>query len=112
MSKNIEEFVIKRINELTAARQWSYYKLSSVSGVSLSSLTGVLKTPHIPTIYTLQKICDGFGITISEFFSPFEQNSSSDFVELYNLLDKESQNLVLIYMKGLGHVPINSDENI
>lgn len=112
MSKNIEEFVIARINELMAARNWTCYKLSSMSDVSLSSLNGVLKTPHIPTIYTLQKLCNGFGISISEFFSPFEQSSSKDFVELYNLLDKESQNLVLIYMKGLGHIPINSDENI
>lgn len=44
------------------------YELSKKSGVSQSSLSTLISQGSMPKIGTLQKICDGFGITLSQFF--------------------------------------------
>lgn len=63
-----EHNVIDRINELCAARAWTYYRLAKESGIAYSTLSTTLHKSNAPSISTLIKICDGFGISLSEFF--------------------------------------------
>lgn len=61
--------VIKRISELTEERGWSTYKLAHVSGLSSSTIANIYRRNTIPSLATLETICDAFGITLSQFFA-------------------------------------------
>ena len=66
---NIGEAVRERILEL--CREWdiSINRLSSMSGVTQSTVNNIVSGRNrSTTISTIKKLCDGLGITIEEFF--------------------------------------------
>ncbi len=65
-----EREVIKKIESLCKERGWSLYRLAKESGVTYSTLCMMLRRTNAPSIYTLSRICNGFGITLSQFFGP------------------------------------------
>ena len=69
--------VIQRIDDIMKERGWSYYKLSIESGLSSSTITNIYRRNTVPSITTLEAICNAFGITLSQFFAEEE-----DFVQL------------------------------
>lgn len=69
--------VIQRIDDIMKERGWSYYKLSIESGLSSSTITNIYRRNTVPSIITLEAICNAFGITLSQFFAEEE-----DFVQL------------------------------
>ena len=65
----IGEAVRCRILQLCEERNLSVNKLSSISGVTQSTVNNIINgRNHGTTISTLQKLCDGLGITIQDFF--------------------------------------------
>lgn len=64
-----ERDIIDRIIALCETRSWSYYRLAKESGITYSTLCTMLHKANAPSIPTLIKLCDGFGITLAEFFS-------------------------------------------
>ncbi len=62
------EAVVNRINELCSQRQISYYVLSYRSAVPMSTLMNIIHGKN-PTITTISRLCDGFEISMKEFFS-------------------------------------------
>ncbi len=66
---NIGEAVKQRILELCQQQNLSINKLSSISGVTQSTVNNIVSgRNHSTTVSTIQKLCDGLGITIEEFF--------------------------------------------
>lgn len=61
--------VVKRIKSLCAAHGWTSYRLAKESGITYSTLNSMLNKGTTPSIPTLSKICDGFGISLSQFFA-------------------------------------------
>lgn len=66
----------ERLQKLMEDRGWTKYRLSKECGLSESTLANIFRRNVEPSIATLEAICKGFGITLSQFFS------SSDMVEL------------------------------
>lgn len=65
----IGEAVRYRILQLCEERNLSVNKLSSISGVIQSTVNNIISgRNHSTTVSTLQKLCDGLGITIQDFF--------------------------------------------
>lgn len=60
--------VLEHIAELMGQRGWKLSQLATKSGVPQSTLSGLYQRNNVPTIPTLEKLCDAFGITMSEFF--------------------------------------------
>lgn len=58
-----------RIKQLLDEKNWSMYKLSKASGVAQSTLSNMFSRNNVPSIGTLEDICNGFGITLSQFFA-------------------------------------------
>lgn len=58
-----------RIRELLNERNWTEYKLAKESGLSQSTISNFFKRNTVPSISTLELICKGFGISLSQFFS-------------------------------------------
>ena len=103
----MEEFdVLGRIQELCRSRDWTYYRLAKESGIPYSTLSTMLRKTNAPTVHTLQKLCNGFGITLEQFFAldaPAAQLTSEEqsVLTLWNTLDETSQSLAMAYMQGL-----------
>lgn len=65
----IGEAVRERIIELCQEQDISINKLSNISGVTQSTVNNIVSgRNHSATISTIKKLCDGFGITIQDFF--------------------------------------------
>ena len=66
---NIGEAVRERILELCRERDISINRLSSMSGVTQSTVNNIVSGRNrSTTISTIKKLCDGLGITIEGFF--------------------------------------------
>ena len=61
--------VHKRIRELMEEKQWSEYRLAKMSGLSQSAISNLFKRNTLPSISTLEAICNGLNITLSQFFA-------------------------------------------
>ena len=65
----IGEAVRQRIIQLCQERDISINKLSSISGVTQSTVNNIVSgRNNSATVSTVKKLCDGLGITIEEFF--------------------------------------------
>ena len=58
----------ERIRELCRERSWTVYRLAKESGITYSTLSTMLNQENTPTLPTLAKLCDAFGITLAQFF--------------------------------------------
>ena len=66
---DIGQAVRTRILELCREQNISINKLSSMSGVTQSTVNNIVSgRNHSATISTIKKLCDGMGITIQTFF--------------------------------------------
>ena len=65
-----------RIKELMQERGWSEYRLAIASGLSQSTVANIFNRNTTPSVATLESICNGFGITLAQFFA------KGDMVEL------------------------------
>lgn len=61
--------VRERLNELLAVRRMSIHKLAMESSVSPSTIKNILYGKSVnPGIATIKMLCDGLGVTLTEFF--------------------------------------------
>lgn len=65
-----------KLNQLKDAHGWTNYQLAKHCGLSESTLANIFKRNTVPSLTTLEAICSGFGITLSQFFA------EGDMVEL------------------------------
>lgn len=78
----IGEAVKERILELCREKNISINKLSTMSGVTQSTVNNIVSGRNrSATISTIKKHCDGLGITIEQFFDS----------DLFRNLDQELQ---------------------
>ena len=69
-----------RILELCQCNNITINKLATISGVTQSTVNNIIsKRNNSTTVATIKKLCDGLGITISEFFD----------TEYFNNLEQE-----------------------
>ena len=71
-----KEAIANRILRLCEERNIAVNELASISGVPPSTVYSILnKKSKNPGAITLKKLCDGFEITLAEFFDTPEFNS-------------------------------------
>ena len=61
--------ILAEITRLRLNRNWSEYQLAQHSGISQSTISTWYRKNQVPTIQTLEKVCLGFGITLSQFLA-------------------------------------------
>ncbi len=69
---NINEQAANRITELRKEKKLTAEKLAGYSELSKSCITYAEKAQRDIKLSTIQAICNGFNITIAEFFSTFK----------------------------------------
>lgn len=57
-----------RILQLMKERGWTMYRLAKETGLPTSTLSNMIKRSTTPTMSTVKTLCDGFGISLSQFF--------------------------------------------
>ena len=66
----VREAVINRINEICDDKGMAVNKLANLSGITPSTVYSVFDSERKDIgIVLIKKICDGFDITLEEFFS-------------------------------------------
>ena len=83
------------LNKIQAERQkrgWTEYTLAKNSELSQSTISSWYRKDLEPSLASLERICNGFGITLSQFFSSEEYTSglSSEQINLLETWEKLS----------------------
>ena len=78
--------VLEKIKKLQEERGWSTYKLAYEAGLTQSTLSNMFARGTCPTVDTLEKICEAFGISLAEFFEDDKKKAhvSKDELEMLN----------------------------
>ena len=99
--------ILERLNALLKARGWTRYRLSKESGLTESTLANIFQRNAMPSLDTLECICAGFGITLSQFFADGELiELTPDLKEVFDnwrTLTPEQKNATLVMMRAFNH---------
>ena len=98
--------ILNEITRLRLERNWSEYELAKNSGLSQSTISTWYRKNQIPTIPTLNKVCHGFGITMSQFFAEGDDAISltpkqREMLDHWSSLTKKQQELFLELFKTI-----------
>lgn len=104
----IEFNAIDRIKALCEERNYSYYELAKQSKIPYSTLNTMLLKNNSPTLPTLCKLCEGFGISLVQFFEGQDgiesmTETQRECLQLFSCLNPDEQQLAIAYIKGLLH---------
>ena len=64
--------VHKKLQYLLDERGWTKYQLARKCGLSDATIANIFRRNTMPSIPTLEAICQGYGITLSQFFAEGE----------------------------------------
>lgn len=100
--------VLARITDLCRERNLSYYELAKRSGIPYSTLNTLLLKRTQPSLPTLRRLCNGFGISVLQFFASEEDvqfltSEQKECLSLFSILTAEEQALAIAFMKGMAH---------
>lgn len=101
-----ENEIIERIKSLCEARAWTFYRLAKESGITYSTLCTMLHKSNTPSFSTLIKICNGFGITLAQFFNIEDERTmltseEKNFLSLWNALTDDNKHILEKYLSYL-----------
>lgn len=105
----VEDKVFERIEELAQKKHLSLYRLAKDAGMPYSSLNNIMHRRTCPTVSTIEKLCKGLNITLSEFFNfqsyPLNDTSLSleedELINKYRNLSTRKKELFEAYLDGL-----------
>lgn len=99
--------VLERITELRLERHWSEYQLAERSGLTQSTISSWYRKNMLPSIPSLTKICDAFGITLSQFFlddhdhAVLLNDNQIKLLETVSKLNQEQCERLLLFLQSL-----------
>lgn len=92
--------VLQRILDLRRRKGWTEWKLAEQSGIKQSTISTWYSKRQLPKIPTLEKICDTFGITLSQFFADEDElvdltHEQRQLLESWNALTPRQRAIML-----------------
>lgn len=98
--------ILRKINKMRLDRNWSIYRLSVESDVPQSTLTNMFNRETLPSITTLESICNAFDVSLSEFFKedemqPMAKNKEEELLNIYHALNDEVQESILVLLREI-----------
>lgn len=77
----------ERIKQIMKSKNISEYRLAKLGGLSQSTISNIFNRNTAPTIPTIEAICNGLGISMSQFFAEDTQTDvylSEEQREMFN----------------------------
>ena len=98
--------ILAEITRLRLNRNWSEYQLAQHSGISQSTISTWYRKNQVPTIQTLEKVCLGFGITLSQFLANDDDavsltESQKELLDCWAALTETQQALFMQMFKNI-----------
>ncbi len=98
--------ILNRIKQLRDERGWSNYKLAKEAQISEGSLNNLFRLNNQPTIPTLEAICVGFDISLSQFFAEGSEaivlnDEQKEMLDIWNTLNKDKKAALLELLKKM-----------
>ena len=98
--------VLQEITKMRLERGWSEYELAKNAGLSQSTISTWYRKGQVPTIKTLEKVCRGFGITLSQFLAEgdngfFLTQAQKEMLEHWSVLNPKQRELVTELLKNM-----------
>jgi transcriptional regulator with XRE-family HTH domain len=98
--------ILDRIKQLRDSRGWSNYRLAKEAKISEGSLNNLFRLNNQPTIPTLEAICAGFDITLSQFFADSDDavvlnTEQKEMLDMWNTLTKDQKTALLELLKKM-----------
>ena len=105
----IEDKIIERIQELCERKHMSLYRLAKNAELPYSSLNNILHRRTCPTVTTLERLCKGLNVSLSEFFDfeiyPIRNEEltmeEEELLNKYKNLSLRKRELLHAYIEGL-----------
>lgn len=92
--------VIQKLEKLKFENNYTNYKIAKLCGISESTIINIYERNSIPHIDTLEKICNAFGLSLSQFLLEDEENlvplniSQREMFKKWQILSEEQKKLV------------------
>jgi len=98
--------ILDRIRQLKDERGWSNYRLAKEAEISEGSLNNLFRLNHQPTMPTLEAICKGLDISLSQFFAGENEAvvlncKQKEMLDVWNKLDQEQRETLLEFLKKI-----------
>ena len=99
--------ILEKITQMRLEKGWSEYELAERAELTQSTISSWYRKNLIPSIPSLEHICNAFGITLSQFFLDygcFSGNISEkqmDILKRWSKLTKEQQNKLADFLDSL-----------
>lgn len=98
--------VLERVTYYRTQKGWSEYQLAEKSGLTQSTISSWYRKNMVPSILSLEKICNAVGVTLSQFFATEEDDFSLTALEKEllaeaNRLTAEQQSALIQFFKTL-----------
>ncbi len=102
----VEDYVADHIKQLCEKHKMSKYRLAQLTGMSQTAVGNIISKASIPTLPTLEKICDAFGMTMAQFFTddgtrPDLTNMQSEMMDVWEDLDEYEQKILIKFVRSL-----------
>ena len=96
--------ILTTIDRCRQARGWTEYELAERSGLPQSTISSWYRKNMIPTLPSLEKICNALGLTLSQLFAEENEavtltDSQRAVLSAWNRLNSEQQKAVLGVME-------------
>ena len=97
---------ILRLRELMNSRGWSEYRLAKESKLSMSTISNIFHRGSIPSIPTLETLCNTFGISLGQFLSDGDEPISltpeqKELLDNWSTLSDQQRHLVKELLKNM-----------
>lgn len=101
-----EDYIPKRVKELCNKHKVSKYRLAQLTDMSQTALGNIIKKESIPTIPTLERICDAFGISLAQFFAgdgmrPDLTDEQEEILETWDNLNADERRILMNFVRTL-----------
>ena len=101
-----EDYIPKRVKELCSKLKVSKYRLAQLTDMSQTALGNIIKKESIPTIPTLERICDAFGISLAQFFAgdgmrPDLTDEQEEILETWDNLNADERRILMNFVRSL-----------
>ena len=98
--------VLDRILSLRLERGWSEYRLSEESGIPQTTISSWFRKKICPTVSSIEKICNAYNITLSQFFDDSGNSVSltkeqRDLIGSFSKLTHTQQDALLRFLSEL-----------